>query len=82
MIKQIVGPEVRVIDPAPAVARQTNRLLELGGLRNPGSDSGSLRFLTSGDAERLSLQLPTLLGETGRVQQIVWMGNEIQKVSI
>ncbi len=31
LIRQIVGPDVRVIDPAPAVARQTARLLGYGG---------------------------------------------------
>ncbi len=31
LIEQIVGESVRVIDPAPAVARQTKRLLEAGG---------------------------------------------------
>ena len=77
LVKQIVGPEVRVIDPAPAVARQTARLLEMAGLRDTGSGSGNLRFFTSGEARRLVEQLPLLLGETGQVQQIVWMGKEI-----
>src|SRR5512147_1224605 len=35
LIQRIVGENVRVIDPAPAVARQTGRLLEVGGVRNP-----------------------------------------------
>jgi glutamate racemase len=78
LVEQIVGPDVRVIDPAPAVARQTARLLELAGLRNTGSDPGVMRFFTSGEAARLALQLPLLLGETGPVQPIVWVGKEIQ----
>jgi glutamate racemase len=78
LVKQIVGPEVRVIDPAPAVARQVARLLELAGSRNPGSAAGIMQFFTSGEASRLALQLPILLGETGQVQQIVWSGKEIQ----
>ncbi len=35
LIQQIVGPEVRVIDPAPAVARQVGRLLEANGKQLP-----------------------------------------------
>jgi glutamate racemase len=34
LIQEIVGPSVQVIDPAPAVARQTGRLLEEHGLRS------------------------------------------------
>src|SRR6266545_156074 len=34
LIQQIVGDNVRVIDPAPAVAKQTGRLLEERGTRN------------------------------------------------
>jgi glutamate racemase len=80
LVKQIVGPEVRVIDPAPAVARQAARLLEMAGLRDPSTRSGVMHFFTSGVAARLALQLPTLLGETGEIRQIVWMGKEIHSV--
>ena len=81
MIKQIVGPEVRVIDPAPAVARQVARLLDTAGSRDSGYDPGVLRFFTSREVTRLALQLPILLGETGQIQQVVWMGNEIHLIS-
>ena len=77
LIRQIVGPEVRVIDPAPAVARQTARLLSMASSQNQDRHSGFLRFFTSGEAARLAMHLPMLLGETGEVQQIVWKGDEI-----
>jgi glutamate racemase len=80
LIKQIVGPDVRVIDPAPAVARQANRLMDMAGLREKGHGSGVLQFITSGEVARLVLPLPKLLGETGEIQQIVWNGNEIHLV--
>ena len=38
-IKQIVGAGVRVIDPAPAVARQVGRLLEQFDLHTPEEDA-------------------------------------------
>jgi glutamate racemase len=78
LIKRIVGPEVRVIDPAPAVARQAARLLDTAGLRDTSKRSGGLRFFTSGEATRLALHLPTLLGEVGEIRQIEWVGNEIR----
>ncbi len=77
LIREIAGSEVRVIDPAPAVARQAVRLLEKAGLRNTTSGPGVLQFLTSGDPARFKLQLPVLLGETGEVQKIDWSGNKI-----
>ena len=77
LVKQIVGPNVRVIDPAPAVARQAARLMDGAGLRNGGTHSGVIRFFTSGEAAILAVHLPSLLGEGGEVQQIVWRGNEI-----
>jgi len=42
LIQQIVGPQVRVIDPAPAVARQVGRLLEAQGLKIPLSPESSI----------------------------------------
>ena len=80
LIKKIVGSEVRVIDPAPAVARQAGRLLEMAGLRNASVGPGFYRFFTSGDALRLAMQLPILLGESGEVHQIAWVGNKIHLI--
>jgi glutamate racemase len=80
VINQIVGPGVRVIDPAPAVARQVMRLLDSLGLKNSRSRSGQLRFFTSGDETQFSRQLPVLFGESGEVQHIVWVKNEIHQM--
>jgi glutamate racemase len=74
LVNQIVGSNVRVIDPAPAVVRQAVRLLDMKGLRNKGLTPGRLRFYTSGDAGQFQAQLPVLLGETGETWQITWWG--------
>ncbi len=73
LIEEIVGPGVRVIDPAPAVARQAGRLLQMHGLANTGQSVGRVRFITSGDAGRLTALLPRLLGEAGRVETAEWV---------
>src|SRR5512138_2897685 len=65
LIQRIVGENVRVIDPAPAVARQTERLLEANGLRHPSHRRGEIHLYTSGDPEELKSLLPVLLGEDG-----------------
>ena len=73
LIQEIVGPGVRVIDPAEAVAHQVGRLLQIdpAGLANP-KGRANVRFLTTGDPERLRKLLPKLLGETGVVERLTF----------
>ncbi|MEW6401420.1 MAG: glutamate racemase [Chloroflexota bacterium] len=72
LIQEIAGDKVRVIDPAPAVARQVKRLLEAANMLNPSTNRGSVEFYTSGDAPALEALLPKLLGESGKVQTVSW----------
>lgn len=72
LIEEITGPAVRTIDPAPAIARQAQRLLEAEGLLVPSESPGKMTFYTSGDPKRFAELLPKLLGETGSVQQVKW----------
>jgi len=76
LIEKIVGEKVRVIDPAPAVAKQTKRLLEAGGLVNPASAGGSVELFTSGNVETLQSLLPVLLGEQAVVHHAEWVDEE------
>jgi glutamate racemase len=73
LIEEIVGDKVRVIDPAPSVARQTKHLLEAQGMLNPSYARGDIRFFTSGDAPTtIQSMLPMLLGENGTVKPVAW----------
>jgi glutamate racemase len=76
LIQQIVGPDVRVIDPAPAVARQVGRVLSQGA---PGVVSAAfaggrtpVRVVTSGEPVRLSDLLPLFLGERWPSHRVRW----------
>lgn len=73
LIQEIVGEKVRVIDPAPAVARQVKRLLEANGSKSPLGAQGQVRFYTSGDPEALKSLLPVLLGEQGEINRVAWL---------
>jgi glutamate racemase len=73
-IEKIVGPEVRVIDPSPAIARQVVRLLEANSLRRSDGDSGQGRCLTTGDPANLERLLPRLIGEAAEVHKLSWDG--------
>ncbi|WKZ52230.1 MAG: hypothetical protein QY329_05750 [Anaerolineales bacterium] len=55
-------------------ARQVERLLEAGGTRNLSARRGRVRFYTSGDAAAVESLLPKLLGESGKVERLVWTG--------
>jgi len=72
LIQEIVGPDVKVIDPAPAVARQVGRVLTAHGLQTPASSRGNVSYLTSGDPEKLSALLSHLLGSEGTVCSVHW----------
>ena len=72
LIQSITGPDVYTIDPAPAIARQTRRLLEGNSLLNPIEQPVPLRFYTSADPIAFSAILPVLLGEDGPVTQVAW----------
>ncbi len=86
LIQQITGPYVRVIDPAPAVARQAQRLLVAGSLLDLGlkiepdqlgNPPQLLRFTTTGDASRLKSMLPGLLGGNAEVEQLIWQNGRL-----
>ncbi len=86
LIQQISGPGVRVIDPAPAVALQAQRLLVAGNLLDleltikvdqPGKPHEQLHFATTGDAARLKSMLPDLLGETTQVEHLSWKNGRL-----
>ena len=86
LIRQITGPTVRVIDPAPSVARQVQRLLVATHLldfnlkndaEQPGEPSHLLRFTTTGDASRLEAMLPGLLGERAFVEKLTWKAGKL-----
>ena len=79
LIQEITGPQVRVIDPAPAVARQVGRLLDARGLRSASAINeearprrAELRFLTTGDPARFQALLAQLFGEGGKIESLLW----------
>lgn len=89
LIQQITGPSVRVIDPAPAVARQVQRLLGAANLLKldlevertlAGEPRQLMHFTTTGEAARLESMLPGLLGEKFPVEALTWKAGKIVKL--
>ena len=79
LIEQIVGENVRVIDPAPSVAKQAKRLLEAGGVVNLSGAESNIQIFTSGDVKIVESVLPKLLNESASVRSVTWKNDrEIQ----
>lgn len=78
LIEQIVGSAVSIIDPAPAVARQTSRVLQRRQLLADSSAPGGVRLITTGVPESLA-RLAKLLGFEGAVETAVWRQDELLK---
>jgi glutamate racemase len=81
LIQNIVGENVRVIDPAPAVARQVERLLVSGKLVNWEIGKGEVEFFTSGDAQGVKSALGKLLGMECEVNPVTWNNNAVTTLS-
>lgn len=63
-IQRVVGPDVALIDPAPAVARQVERVLARRDQLAPAEQTGHHQFYTSGDPEKFAAMARTLNSTT------------------
>ncbi len=77
LIQQITGPGVRVIDPAPAIARQAQRLLIANNLLAPEDHTASAIFYTTGQREGMTRLLPILLQEQYPVLEATWQDKHL-----
>ena len=82
LIKDIVGDGIRVIDPAPAVARQVAKMLKAGSLVNMDQEAFSMKFFTTGDPFEFTKNLPKLLHESGGVNKLFWRNNSLTNVDM
>lgn len=67
-IEQIVGPTIQVIDPAPAVARQVQRVWQQMAPPAAPNTTTAWRFISSADPALLQRQLVDLLGIQAEVE--------------
>lgn len=82
LVERVVGTEVTIIDPAPAVARQVGRVLSQTGLANRATGPARHRFFTSGDELRFANMLELLLPgrrDAARPEGIDWEAGELLK---
>jgi glutamate racemase len=73
-----LGPRVEIVDPAPAVARQVGRVLEQRGLASDPKAAAHVRYVTSGDPDKLRRLLARFIDEHhADVQSARWEGGEL-----
>jgi len=78
VLKKIVGPDVEIVDPAPAVARQVGRVIS--DCRNADDHAGQVSYFTSGDKDAFLRLAPRLLGEPirpGQVTAVNWQAGRV-----
>jgi len=72
LISKVAGPAVDIIDPAPAVARQVQRVLTRMGMLTPEHDPTTHTFVTSGSPSLFTDQLHSLTGLDVPAQSAIW----------
>jgi glutamate racemase len=78
VLGKIVGPDVEIVDPAPAVARQVGRVI--AGCRNAEDHEGQVSYFTSGGRDEFLSLAPRLLGEPIRPDQVAavsWLDGRV-----
>ncbi len=77
LLERIIGEDIAVIDPAPAVARHTRFVLQQHRLIAPDGQEGALRCFTSGDPRQLEAFAARVLEAPCAAEAVQWHHNEI-----
>jgi glutamate racemase len=77
VLKDILGPRVEIVDPGPAIARQTGRVI--AQMRNSDEHVGQVSYFTSGDASHFLDVARMLVNEPveeSQVRHLNWLDDE------
>ncbi len=73
VLQEVMGSQVEIVDPGPAVARQTGRII--GELRNLSDHRGEASYFTTGDRGHFLLLARRLMDEPverDQMHQLIW----------
>lgn len=82
VLEEVAGPHVAIVDPSPAVARQTERVIV--SCRNAQGEKGTTTFFTSGAPSTFRALAEQLLGESissKHVWGVRWDGEDVTLIS-
>jgi glutamate racemase len=77
LIQEIAGKNVRVIDPAPAVARQTLRMMESNHIEISFLEKGKTICYTSGEPGKMIRFIDGCFKMSCTVEKLSWKGNKL-----
>jgi len=75
-IQKITRDAIQIIDPSPAIARQTRRILLSRNISTDGNPTACIRILTTGDAKKLARLLPVFMGISLPIEQLRWIADQ------
>lgn len=78
LLEKIAGPHITIIDPAPAVARQTGRVLQRNNLLAADPLAHPVRVLTTGEPAPLTDFARRVLTFPVQVETAVWHNNQLK----
>jgi glutamate racemase len=79
LLQTALGQQVTIVDPAPAVARQLERVLHAEGQLAPPTQIGTVHYLTSGDPQPFTRQISSLLAiPAPLVSALQWQGDDLR----
>lgn len=79
VIREVIGPEIEIVDPGPAVARQTGRVI--ADHLNDERRAGQVAYFTSGDPARFLANARRLMDEDIRAEQVIAVSWEAEQVT-
>lgn len=80
IIKDIVGPNVTVIDPSPAIARRVRSLLNDLDLIKKDSSKIEITFCTTGEIERFKHIIHSIIGVETSPISLTWKNKKLIQV--
>ncbi len=78
LLKEIVGDNIRVVDPSPAIARQVDRLLTERGLHTPHHNPEPVQYMTSGHPGNFETIIKQLGFPDPKIVPATWDAGELQ----
>ncbi len=76
-LSEYAGPGVSLIDPSPAIARQTHKVLEERALLRGEGEVAPPRLATTGDPDRFAALTTLLLAERMDIRPLLWDGDTL-----
>lgn len=77
IIQEIAGADIQVIDPAPAIARQTERVWDSLALPQRDIEAGHIVYYSTRDPERLAWVALRLINQKGTAIEARWHGTRL-----